>query len=60
MAHYNSQYEKFVWVFSTPYWVKFQGKASTIKLLLLTKGRTNKFMWATLNSNPHEFPTHPN
>lgn len=29
MAHYNSQYEKFVWVFSSPYWVEFQGKAST-------------------------------
>jgi hypothetical protein len=32
-----------------PVWMKTQGKATTIKLT-----------WVTLNSNPHEIPTHTN
>lgn len=30
------------------------------KLLMLTMASTMKLMWATVNSNPHEFPTHIN
>jgi hypothetical protein len=35
--------------------MKIQGKASTIKLLMLTKSITIKLMWATQNSYPHDF-----
>ena len=40
--------------------MKIQGKASSIKTLMLTKENTIKLMWATLNSNPYKFPTHTN
>ena len=40
--------------------MKSQVKASTMKSQFLIKASTMKLMWATLNSNLHEFPSsHP-
>ena len=40
MAHYNFHYKKLMWIFRLHIWMKIQGKASTIKLLMLSKVAT--------------------